>query len=353
MQKKLLCIGMSCGKSLKMLFFFISLYMMSSCADDDCLAPGHSDEGNSCPATLLLEVGGFSAAMSPQTKVVAGADDENLINDIWVFQFNAITGESLHEPVYIDRDNNLNANDILVNLAQNGEGEQSRICIVANTGDENWVYEGTEGTVATGFTTYAGFLEQAIPDKAAQPFLSADIGSSAENGRTIPMFGISKDMTISSKCYVSVPLYRMFARVDVGVDISYIPEGMYIENLSYSNIPAYCRVGTVASQDESQQGDYPTDIEWKTFDCGNVSEAILYVPENLQGKVEGMTSKQEIAGEIPTNALTIHLEVSYGENLKHTYTVYPGLDAANDFNIKRNHIYDVNLIIRELPETTH
>ena len=124
-----------------MLFFFISLYMMSSCADDDCLAPGHSDEGNSCPATLLLEVGGFSAAMSPQTKVVAGADDENLINDIWVFQFNAITGESLHEPVYIDRDNNLNANDILVNLAQNGEGEQSRICIVANTGDENWVYE--------------------------------------------------------------------------------------------------------------------------------------------------------------------------------------------------------------------
>ena len=67
-----------------------------------------------------------------------------------------------------------------------------------------------------------------------------------------------------------------------------------------------------------------------------------------------MTSKQEADKEsIPEHALAIHLLVSYGEGKEHTYTVYPGLDTENDFNVKRNHIYDVNLDITKLPESTN
>ena len=147
-----------------------------------------------------------------------------------------------------------NSNDIEVNLTPNSDGSQSRVCIVANTGDENWA-KNDDGTTAEGFKAYDSFLQQAIPAEAAEPFLSSDIGSSAENGRAIPMSGTSKAMAITTKCYVSVPLYRMFARVNVEVvDPSRVQQlGMTIEKLSFSNIPAYCRVGTLSDRQQTQK----------------------------------------------------------------------------------------------------
>lgn len=328
----------------------LCLCLLAACADDGTWALEHPDESGSCLTTLRLDVGGYASGNATKA-IVGGSDDENLINDIWVFQFNAETGESLHEPVYLD---DFNSNDIEVNLSQNSDGSQSRICIVANTGDEYWA-KNADGTTVEGFKIYDSFLQQAIPAEAAEPFLSTDIGNSTENGSAIPMSGTSKDMAITSKCYVSVPLYRMLARVDVEVeDLSTIQQlGMTIEKLYFSNIPAYCRVGTLESDDDTQKATYPDDI-WDEYNCGNTSGAILYVPENLQGKVIDMTSKQEADKEsIPEHALAIHLLVSYGEGKEHTYTVYPGLDTKNDFNVKRNHIYDVNLDITKLPESTN
>ena len=338
MQKRLLPIRTGQGASLTGFLFLLCLCLLAACADDGTWALEHPDESGSCLTTLRLDVGGYASGNATKA-IVGGSDDENLINDIWVFQFNAETGESLHEPVYLD---DFNSNDIEVNLSQNSDGSQSRICIVANTGDEYWA-KNADGTTVEGFKIYDSFLQQAIPAEAAEPFLSTDIGNSTENGRAIPMSGTSKDMAITSKCYVSVPLYRMLARVDVEVeDLSTIQQlGMTIEKLYFSNIPAYCRVGTLESDDDTQMATYP-------------DKAILYVPENLQGKVIDMTSKQEADKEsIPEHALAIHLLVSYGEGKEHTYTVYPGLDTKNDFNVKRNHIYDVNLDITKLPESTN
>ena len=286
-------------------------------------------------------MGGFASGNA--TRTIGGTDNENRVNDIWVFQFDAETGVSLHEPVYL---NNFNSNDIEVNLTPNSDGSQSRVCIVANTGDEYWA-KNDDGTTAEGFKAYDSFLQQAIPAEAAKPFLSSDIGSSAENGRAIPMSGTSKTMAITTKCYVSVPLYRMFARVNVEVvDPSTVQQlGMTIEKLSFSNIPAYCRVGTLSDND-AQAANYPSDIDWNDFDCNAVIEAFLYVPENLQGQTADSES-------IPEHALAVHLLVSYGEGKKHTYTVYPGQDTTKDFNVKRNHIYNVNLDITKLPESTN
>ena len=350
MQKKRLPIRTKRKANFTAFLFFICLCMLVSCTDDASLSSDHWNEDGSCPVILRLDVNGF-ASEGTTRGIVAGNADENLINDIWVFQFNAATGKSLHEPVYLY---DFNSNDIEVNLTQNSDGSQSRICIVANTGDEYWA-KNTDGTTVEEFNTYNSFLLQAIPDDAAKPFLSSNFGSSAENGRAIPMSGISKDMAITSKCYVSVPLYRMFAKVDVAVDKAYIPEGMAIKELSFSNIPAYCRVGTLESGNDTQMATYP-DKTWNNeeeeYKYGNTNEAILYVPENLQGKVAGMESKQGADKEsIPEHALAISLLVSFGEGQEHAYTVYPGLDTKNDFNVKRNHIYDVNLKIENLPNS--
>ena len=356
MLKKQLLMRTKCGAGLAGFLLVCGLCVLSACADDGALAAGGTDEGAPCLVTLRPDVGGFAAGGAQQTRIVAGADNEYLVNDIWVFQFDAATGESLHEPVYIDKGGNLNTEDIVVNLATNDDGGRSRVCIVANTGDDKWVYDGDElSTVAAGFSTYDSFLAQAIPAAAAEPFLSGDLGSSAEdadNIRTIPMFGVSKDMTIASECYVSVPLYRMFAKVDVTVDGSYLPEGMKPVSLSFSNIPAYCRVGALSPADDAQPAAFPEDIGWTVATADAPLSATLYVPENPQGKVAGMESKLDAAeGDIPVRALAVSLEVSYGDGRTHTYTVYPGLDTKNDFNVRRNHIYDVNLKIENLPES--
>ena len=341
MQKRFLSIRTRQGASLTGFLFWLCLCLLASCADDGAWALEHPDESGSCRATLRLNVGGFASGNA--TRTIGGTDNENRVNDIWVFQFDAETGVSLHEPVYLDK---FNSNDIEVNLTPNSDGSQSRVCIVANTGDENWA-KNDDGTTAEGFKAYDSFLQQAIPAEAAEPFLSSDIGSSAENGRAIPMSGTSKAMAITTKCYVNVPLYRMFARVNVEVvDPSTVQQlGMTIEKLSFSNIPAYCRIGTLSDND-AQAANYPSGIDWNDFDCNAVIEACLYVPENLQGQTANSES-------IPEHALAVHLLVSYGEGKEHTYTVYPGQDTAKDFNVKRNHIYNVNLDITKLPESTN
>ena len=153
-----------------------------------------------------------------------------------------------------------------------------------------------------------------------------------------------------------VPMERLFARVDVTVDfnaVSAVKNNFNIIHLIYRNIPGYCRLKSLAESDDVQ-GAYPEGIEWKTYDAEGVSSFSLFMPGNLQGKVSGMTSKQNAdTYPIPEHALAIDLTIHYdkeGVTKEHTYTVYPGLDEINDFNVKRNRIYDVNIKLTKLPE---
>lgn len=305
-------------------------------------------ETDLCKATLTLDIATFDIMGAANTRsFVTGNSDENRIRDIWVFQYDANSGGSMKNPVYLT---DFDSNDIQVELTKNEEGTASVVCIVANTGSNNWALD-ENGNIATGFETYDEFLQQRLPDNVSEPFLSSHMGAA---GNAIPMFGISSTMTITSKCYVSVPLIRMFARVEVKIDPAYIHEtGMDIENLTFYNIPKYCRVSTVAPAGGSENAaTYPGGILWDKFDAGNVDDIIIYVPENIQGKISGMTSKTEAAEEdIPEKALLIEFTVSYASGTKtHIYKIYPGLNMINDFNIKRNHIYNVNIRISKLPE---
>lgn len=349
------------GISLKLILVFSLLFLLSSCAKDEDNMPDTPNGNGLCTATLRLNVGTFGQNGRTGTRSVGGNEDENRINNIWVFQYNAKTGASLHVPVYLD---NFDSNDIKVDLTLNEDGAQSIVCIVANVGEfvddgedagtakEKWALDG-DGNTKADFDTYEKLRQQAIPEAVSRPFISSNMGDTG--GEVIPMFGVSKAMAIVSKCYVSVPLVRMFARVEVAVDPSYIHElGMEIENITFYNIPSYCRVETLASVDgyhNTRPATYPNDIEWKEFDASNANDVILYIPENLQGIEMGMTGKQETDDiKIPEHALRVELAMSYGENKTHIYKVYPGFDMENDFNIMRNHIFNVSIKITKLPE---
>lgn len=361
------------GISLKLILVFSLLFLLSSCAKDEDNTPVTPNGNGLCTATLRLNVGTFGQNGRTGTRSVGGNEDENRINNIWVFQYNAKTGASLHVPVYLD---NFDSNDIDVTLTLNEDGAQSLVCIVANVGEfvddgenadtgdntgaggntgttkEKWALD-KNGNIKADFDTYEKLRQQAIPEAVSRPFISSNMG--ATGGKVIPMFGVSKSMAIVSKCYVSVPLVRMFARVEINIESSYPHElGMKIENITFYNIPSYCRVETLASDENyhnTQPAAYPDAITWDKFDASDANDVILYIPENLQGIVMGMTGKQETDdAKIPEHALRVELVMSYGENKTHTYKVYPGFDMENDFNIMRNHIFNVSIKIKNLPE---
>lgn len=223
------------------------------------------------------------------------------------------------------------------------------MCVVANTHDDKWAVD-ENGNVLNGFNSYTQFREQALPKAVSEPFLSLHMGATggAAGGYTIPMYGESAKIVIASKSYIRVPIVRMFAKVHVYVDPSYPTDvNMSIKSISYCNIPCYCRVKEIEDNDE-----YPKDVTWteKVFE-GSKNEYFLYLPENRQGSVTGMTDKSTSDGTLfPENALAIKIVMTHNTTHEHKYMVYPGGDMINDFNIRRNYIYNVNIKFSSNPD---
>lgn len=324
-------------------------FLCNSCIEDNPNLPDTLKR--ECSATLNLSVGAFDG--NPNSRAaMPGNADENLLNNIWVFQFDSETGIELHSPVYL---NAFDSEDIPVSLTANSAGKKSLVCIVANAGTTPFSGTGTwalnsDGTTRTGFETFSGLKKQYLSPKSAGSFLSSVMGTS---GNAIPMFGVSKPIAIDAKSYVSIPLTRMFARLDITVPSASLPSGLTVTNISVESIPIYSQTELV-----SQGWTYVTPvaypkITWTTKPLGKATPLTLYLPENLQGKVTTMTSKQSASTGFPVYATRVKVTVSYtnaaGASATHTYTVYPGDDMINDFNIRRNRIYSVTIKITKRP----
>lgn len=341
------------GRSLSSgLLLAVLCLQLPSCTDDDAVLPA---TGETCKVILRLNVSSFgSRGTDGMTRSVAGNSDEDLVKDLWVFQFSTITDSLLKAPVYISAEQlNGDVDEIEIDFTQNSPGESSIVCAVANTHDGNWATDENNQT-RKGFATYTEFQQQALPADASQPFLSSNMG--ATGGYTIPMYGETQ-IVIAGKAYIRVPLVRMFARVHVSVDPAnaYAHE-MTIKSITYSNVPLYSRVMKITGKDE-----YPADVVWKEEECGTeeVGDYILYIPENIQGVVENMTNKSTAADTLfPQNALAIKVDLIHNKSMDldddnqnshvHEYKVYPGENMKNDFNIRRNYIY--NVIIKLVSE---
>lgn len=326
--------------------FLIFSVFTSGCVTD---ADPEIETSETVEATVSLSVNDFILSDGTRASTPGNSDEMRIINAL-VFQFDANTGELLkNSDELLQPEDADGANNFKVGFINDKE---SIIAIIANIHDVEWIYENkTEGKVKKEFKSYDTFLEVSLPTERVGYLQSTGIHTTG-----IPMFGVSKKITITNKAFVMVPMERLFARVDVTVDfnaVSAVGNKFTITNLSYRNIPGYCRLKSLAESDDVQ-GAYPQGIEWKTYDAERAKFFSLFMPGNLQGKVSGMTSKQNAnSGQIPEHALAIDLSVKYekeGMTKEHTYTVYPGLDEINDFNVKRNRIYDVNIKLTKLPD---
>ncbi len=353
--------------------------------------------GDPVEVHLSIEVGSltFGVATRAEEPVPYDGEDseaERHIDDLWVFEYDASSGDLVNTPVRIEiTDQSIleDLNDVPVTLADNN-GSPVIVYVVANSGSgvsensANWVVFNEITESYDGFMTIDELEANVIPtphpqrmtwDESTETYVLDTQDASAVS---IPMGGYSGSVTVSDNSKITVPVSRMFAKLLVRVDLSDFNTDDYntawLSTITIGNIPEYCTVGTLWDGDRgdsAEKADYSSCERWiqRTFnsvgetsdDTGSTGDDedavypyLIYVPENIQGenRVDDFNNK---ADNVPNAyALTvtagIYIETTVGAMMGEytSFVAYPGGNNTTNFNVRRNCLYRVTIKINDL-----
>ncbi len=353
------------------------LALTAGCTDE--IAPASvltttvfTPRGNAVDAYLDLSVGGLMVTASTKAltdEELEESDEERTVNDLWVFQYDADDETLVKAPQYVSVSSQDDLADVPVKLSDN-DGNPSIIYVVTNTGSSTWAEYANAGANYDGFLTIDRLEAAAIPTPKPQRLeydYAAGTYEPVDGELSIPMSGCSEEVTVTDGSTIEVPVQRMFAKLRIRVDLSQFDESYEsasVYNVTVGNIPEYCTVGTLFTQ-ESKAGAYATDCKWLTRafsagDSGGSEEAtvypyVIYVPENIQGENVDEEDTKALSVTVDINAVTTvgSTPVTIGP---YSFTAYPGSEdidvgsTRTNYNVKRNYMYDVTLTIKGLEE---
>ena len=346
---------------------FIAVLVTEGCTDSllpeaDGTGKTVLDEGELSEVKLNLSVNPFTVDMragtrasDPSNTPEAATEEENKIYDIWVFQYDASTEKLLIKPRYYTITDQTMLSNLPVQLKTDVGGE-SVIYVVANTDDSDWANDGTDASWQK-FSTLTQLQEAALPEPF--PVQVTKNESTEENRVSIPMGG-SKRAAVTAGSEIEVPVTRMYAKLKVRVNIGDgLKDDLTVESINITEIPWYCRIETLVGQTDADGEPVAVDFPDKTqfisraFATSNHDEdeegwVVIYVPETIRGE----TDKEHKVEEQPDNALTINVTTRY-EGSVLVYTVYPGGNTTDNFNILRNCVYRVTVNINTIVDSQH
>lgn len=340
------------------------LVFFASCADkwsENQDSTSIVDDSKSVEVPLSLGV----TEMQTTIQTRSDAEDtpaERMINDIWVFQYGQ-DGKLLITPRYYDIiDVDPGEVGAEVDVLLRTDVSNTIVYVVANTGSDNWA------TVENA-STFDQLQNLTLPDPkiiVGKDALGVKVeGSEAQatgepTNLDIPMEGYVSNVTFTDGT-VKVPLTRMYAKVIVTVGA--IPETIELTDVNAMDIPYYCRVGTLEGKSLNDAAAYPTERDYwnsRPFKPGDKNEndqypgqIVIYMPENLQGCSDNHEANPELKTKKGNHSFGIELTAYYvniftgehDEGSRRTYSWYPGGNNYNDYNIRRNYIYQVQLNI--------
>jgi len=342
----------SIGYIVKSLLTIALLFASSSCKDDFEPTSEEADGEDLIKVNLSVTVNELNLkseatrTAEPSLTKEEATEEEKRIDDLWIFQFDSTNGNALITPIYykIKSQSELSSLDVMLK-----ENANSTICVVANTADPNWA-------LSDSFKTLDGLKSQQLPNEL-YPIYESELKSGKNS---IPMEGTLQSVDVNGSSTIEVKVTRIYAKLKIWT--YELAEDLKLQSIEINNIPHYSRVEPLtdtANPDNAAQ--YPDGIYWITrsfnttesegTDESNSSDEkfySIYIPENLQGEVEGMTTK---SGEnIPQKAIVITMQFEYkeiinGEVASKTvkYTMYPGENMTNNFNIRRNNVYRIKV----------
>lgn len=312
-----------------------ALLVLSSCVKDEQTEPT-----NVAGAEVLL---GFEfkqakdwtdISSSSQTRAASTAA-EQVVNDIWVFQFDGTDENSstlVSPPKYMDVIT-MGPNESLP-FVDSGTDIQN-IVIVANTGNPDMKWG-----VTVGQTTLSYIKEKTIT-------IASEEGLMPNGG--LLMFG-SKATAInaSTPSPLQATMSYPMARIKLGLKCT--AADVEVCGIRVYNVPAVIDIFGKSGVTPT----YPDEtIDYLSYDYMPVSgvdatekEFVWYMPQNLRGSAAGSTSvhdKNIYAPKLATYVTVFAKDKNTGGAI--TYTFYPGADMVSDCNIRSGNTYNMHINI--------
>ena len=263
----------------------------------------------------------------PNTRV-ATTTNENLINNIWVIQYNNDGTQLLTQPRYYALNPTITTTgSIKVTLRP---ATNSKVYIIANTNSASW----TDGTDISTLTKLNNKTKTFSTENEIYGGINNNLLMSGNLTATIAAGTDNNIGTIQMK--------RMVAKISFKYTLAAGTESyLKVSKITLENVPNVIKIG------ETTTPPYPTPLtscpysEVLSPQAGVIYSG--YVPENLRGTTTNTDEKKKNEGA-PANALVIRLYIdSEMDGSSYVYTVYPGENNYNDFNIKRNCHYNLLL----------
>lgn len=279
---------------------------------------------------------GDGSASGPITRTVTDpAGLETQVSDIWVFQFDK-AGRQLTSPSYYTiQTEEGKITPLRMMLHACGD---SQIYVVANTNDASW---GNNR------------LSLSLAELSDQTFLfTSEQNVYKGEKQNLLMAALHKQTIVAGQENVlNIALKSLFAKIQFRYALAaVVQDKLHVTSMQLFNIPNRVRLGNAV---ENNTDIYPADGDFTTIDGEEtyppVSQPVAgevytwYIPQNLQGTVSNNDPKlkNEYA---PAHAFYIRMWVdSELDGASYTYTVYPGANTYNDFNVRNGNLYNVKV----------
>lgn len=271
---------------------------------------------------------------APQTRTAEKPGElETRVNDVWVFQFDNL-GNQLTSPTYYTIQ--MDGSKLLPISMMLHACEDSQILVLANTHDAAWGNDKLSLSLAElGNQVFRFTSEQEVYQSGKQTLLMASLHK--------------QTIAPGKENVLDIKLKSLFAKIKFKYTLAETIKGkLHITNMRLFNIPDRVRLGNVFADGTDK---YPADGDFvsihTTYSAPSQPEEgndyTWYIPQNLQGTVnnDDPKMKNEYA---PANAFYIRLWVdSELDGASYTYTLYPGANTYNDFNVRNGNQYNVNV----------
>ena len=284
---------------------------------------------------LPAQTVGDEWSASPDTRAADSSIKDNLISNIWVFQYNG-SGNQITAPHYYTLPANTTISADVSVMLRPATG--CTVYIIANTNSNSRFNSVDVSTLAK--------LEA-----VTHTFASEDEVYGGTN-KNLLMSGSGGSLTIKAgqdNALGTISLKRMLAMITFKYkfDTSKDPDlakKLKVTSITLNSVPNALKVGTPT-------GTYPPAVD-NPLEYSIITSPVAetyytaYVPENLRGTTTNTDEKNKNK-DAPVGAICIKLYIdSEMDGGSYVYTVYPGENNTNDFNIRRNYKYTLTLNLK-------
>lgn len=281
---------------------------------------------------LPVQIAGEEWGARSDTRVADASILDNLISNILVFQYDK-SGNQITAPHYYTLPANTTGSATIKVMLR--PATDCQVYIIANTNSNTWLNSADVSTLTKlkNLTHSFDSEDDVYGGNSKNLLMSGSItGVTVKAGQSNTLSGISLERMLAM-----ITFQYQFATADLATKLK-------VTRITLNSVPNILQVGTPA-------GNYPSVVN-SPIEYSAIISPIAgtyytgYVPENLRGTTTS-TDQKDKNEKAPAGATSIKLYIdSEMDGSSYVYTIYPGENNYNDFNIRRNYKYTLNLNLK-------